>query len=113
MPTRPPVHPAPGSPHARERTRWTTKPRRIYGRKQHRSRRERLLAEEPNCRPCAQAGRIVAAVIRDHIVALEDAYGYRMVARHGTIDHAVATELILDYARLATDHPLDDPVGSN
>jgi AcrR family transcriptional regulator len=44
------------------------------------------------------------------IVALEDAYGYRMAARHPTIDHATATELILDYARLATGHPLDFPV---
>jgi AcrR family transcriptional regulator len=44
-----------------------------------------------------------------NIVALEDAYGYRMAARHATIDHAVATELILEYARLATDHPLDIP----
>lgn len=44
-----------------------------------------------------------------NIVALEDAYGYRMVAQHATIDHAVATQLILDYARLATGHPLDDP----
>ncbi|GEP39629.1 TetR family transcriptional regulator [Nocardioides psychrotolerans] len=48
-----------------------------------------------------------------NIVALEDAYGYRMVARHSTIDHAAATQLILDYARLATGHLLDqpDPVG--
>lgn len=45
-----------------------------------------------------------------NIVALEDAYGYRMVAGHASIDHAVATELILDYARLATSHPLDRPV---
>jgi hypothetical protein len=44
-----------------------------------------------------------------NIVALEDAYGYRMAARHPIIDHAVATELILDYARLATSHPLDTP----
>lgn len=44
-----------------------------------------------------------------NIVALEDAYGYRMVARHSTIDHAAATQLILDYARLATGHPLDQP----
>lgn len=44
-----------------------------------------------------------------NIVALEDAYGYRMVARHSTIDHTVATELILDYARQATGHPLDSP----
>jgi AcrR family transcriptional regulator len=42
-----------------------------------------------------------------NIVALEDAYGYRMAARHASIDHAAATELILSYARLATDHPLD------
>lgn len=45
-----------------------------------------------------------------NIVALEDAYGYRMVARHSTIDYSVATDLILDYARLATSHPLDTPV---
>ncbi|WP_435742054.1 TetR/AcrR family transcriptional regulator [Nocardioides sp. SYSU DS0663] len=44
-----------------------------------------------------------------NIVALEDAYGYRMVARHATIDQATATALILDYARLATGHPLDQP----
>jgi AcrR family transcriptional regulator len=44
-----------------------------------------------------------------NIVALEDAYGYRMVARHPTITLEVATELILDYARLATSHPLDTP----
>lgn len=44
-----------------------------------------------------------------NIVALEDAYGYRIAARHPTIDRAVATELILDYARLATSHPLDTP----
>ena len=44
-----------------------------------------------------------------NIVALEDAYGYRMAARHATIDHAAATELILAYARLATGHPLDAP----
>jgi len=47
--------------------------------------------------------------IARNIVALEDAYGYRMVAHHPTIDQAVATRLILDYARLATGHPLDAP----
>ncbi|MCV7254782.1 TetR family transcriptional regulator [Mycolicibacterium fluoranthenivorans] len=41
-----------------------------------------------------------------NIVALEDAYGYRMVARHPSIDAVAATELILDYARVATGHPL-------
>jgi AcrR family transcriptional regulator len=44
-----------------------------------------------------------------NIVALEDAYGYRMVAHHPTIDQGVAVRLILDYARLATGHPLDQP----
>ena len=41
-----------------------------------------------------------------NIVALEDAYGYRLVARHATLDVSAATELILDYVRLATDHEL-------
>ena len=33
-----------------------------------------------------------------------------MMARHSAIDHRVACELILDYARLATGHalPIDD-----
>ena len=43
-----------------------------------------------------------------NIVALEDAYGYRMAARHAAIDHAVSNELILSYARLAVGHPLPD-----
>lgn len=41
-----------------------------------------------------------------NIVALEDAYGYRMAAHHPVIDRAVATELILEYARQAVTHPL-------
>lgn len=41
------------------------------------------------------------------IVALEDAYGYRIVARHPTLDYATAVTLVLDYARLATGHPLE------
>jgi AcrR family transcriptional regulator len=45
-------------------------------------------------------------VIGRNLVALEDAYGYRMMAGHPTITRAVATELILDYARLATGHAL-------
>ncbi|HET6561906.1 MAG TPA: TetR/AcrR family transcriptional regulator [Marmoricola sp.] len=56
----------------------------------------------------------LSETIGRNIVALEDAYGYRMAARHPTIDRAVATELILDYARVATDHPLptDRPLPS-
>jgi len=45
-------------------------------------------------------------VVARTLVALEDAYGYRIMARHPSIDHGVAVELILTYARLATDHPL-------
>ena len=40
--------------------------------------------------------------IARNIVALEDAYGYRINARHPTITTAVACGLILDYARVAT-----------
>ncbi len=41
-----------------------------------------------------------------NLVALEDAYGYRIMAKHPTLDYLSAVELILDYARLATSHPL-------
>ncbi|OPG04836.1 TetR/AcrR family transcriptional regulator [Microbispora sp. GKU 823] len=44
--------------------------------------------------------------IARNLVALEDAYGYRIIARHHSIDPDKAVELILDYARLATGHPL-------
>lgn len=44
--------------------------------------------------------------IARNLVALEDAYGYRIVARHPTIDHTTAAELILAYARHATGHVL-------
>ena len=44
--------------------------------------------------------------IARNLVALEDAYGYRIMAGHPSLDHDATTELILDYARLATTHPL-------
>lgn len=44
--------------------------------------------------------------IARNLVALEDAYGYRMVAQHPVIDHATAVALIVGYARLATGHAL-------
>jgi AcrR family transcriptional regulator len=44
--------------------------------------------------------------IARNLVALEDAYGYRIVARHPTLDYDAAVSHILDYARLATDNPL-------
>lgn len=47
-----------------------------------------------------------AQTIARNLVALEDAYGYRIMAQHPTIDTEVATQLILDYARMATQHPL-------
>lgn len=47
-----------------------------------------------------------AVVIARNLVALEDAYGYRIIARHPTIDHGAAVRLLADYARLATGHQL-------
>lgn len=44
--------------------------------------------------------------ISRNLVALEDAYGYRIMAGHPTIDYGVAVELILDFARVVTSHPL-------
>ena len=44
--------------------------------------------------------------IARNLVALEDAYGYRIMAKHPTLDYAVTVNLILDYARVATGHPL-------
>ena len=45
-------------------------------------------------------------VIARNLVALEDAYGYRIIAQHPTIDHDAALGLIVSYARLATGHAL-------
>ncbi|MGW9630040.1 TetR/AcrR family transcriptional regulator [Agromyces sp. NPDC055520] len=45
-------------------------------------------------------------VIARNLVALEDAYGYRIIAKHPSLDHAAARELLLAYARLATGHAL-------
>ena len=45
-------------------------------------------------------------VVARNLVALEDAYGYRIIAAHPTIDHDAAHELIVAYARLATGHAL-------
>lgn len=45
-------------------------------------------------------------VIARNLVALEDAYGYRVMAKHPTLDAGAAIKLIVDYARLATGHPL-------
>jgi AcrR family transcriptional regulator len=47
-----------------------------------------------------------AITIARNLVALEDAYGYRIMAGHPTLDHDASAELILGYARLATHHPL-------
>ena len=47
-----------------------------------------------------------ALAISRNLVALEDAYGYRIMAGHPTLDHDACAELILNYARLSTNHPL-------
>jgi AcrR family transcriptional regulator len=45
--------------------------------------------------------------IARNLVALEDAYGYRIMAGHPTLDQDACADLILNYARLSTNHPLD------
>ncbi|GIE94168.1 TetR/AcrR family transcriptional regulator [Paractinoplanes rishiriensis] len=50
-----------------------------------------------------------ALTIARNLVALEDAYGCRIVTRHPTIGVAEAVELILSYARGFTGHRLDRP----
>lgn len=47
--------------------------------------------------------------IARNLVALEDAYGYRIMAKHPSLDYQTAVELILDYARLATASVLPMP----
>lgn len=44
--------------------------------------------------------------IARNLVALEDAYGYRIMARHPALDREAAAGLILGYARVATGHRL-------
>jgi AcrR family transcriptional regulator len=44
-----------------------------------------------------------------NLVALEDAYGYRIVARHPAVHAGEAAELILSYARQVTGNPLRTP----
>jgi 5-methylcytosine-specific restriction enzyme A len=38
--------------------------------------RQRILAQEPLCRPCNEAGRVTVATEIDHIVPLENGGGY-------------------------------------
>ncbi|MEV7006094.1 TetR family transcriptional regulator [Streptosporangium sp. NPDC051022] len=45
-------------------------------------------------------------VIARNLVSLEDAYGYRITARHPVIGPDEAVELILGYARTVTNNPL-------
>jgi len=47
-----------------------------------------------------------SVTIARNLVALEDAYGYRIMARHPSLDYLACTDLILEYARQATAHPL-------
>lgn len=47
-----------------------------------------------------------ALTVARNLVALEDAYGYRIIARHPSIDSETAAALIADYARIATGHEL-------
>ena len=47
-----------------------------------------------------------ALTIARNLVALEDAYGYRIMADHPVLDYAESLNMILDYARTSTSHPL-------
>ena len=47
-----------------------------------------------------------ALTIARTLVALEDAYGYRIMAGHPMLDRDACTDLILDYARLVTNNAL-------
>jgi AcrR family transcriptional regulator len=49
-----------------------------------------------------------ARTIARNLVSLEDAYGYRIIAGHPSIDNPAAAELILAYARVATGNPLTE-----
>ncbi|RCG30790.1 TetR family transcriptional regulator [Sphaerisporangium album] len=51
-----------------------------------------------------------SVVIARNLVALEDAYGYRITARHPVIGPDQAAELILSYARTVTGNMLEAPV---
>jgi AcrR family transcriptional regulator len=53
-----------------------------------------------------------ANTIARNLVALEDAYGYRIMACHPTLDYEEACELILDYARSMTKNSLRTLKGS-
>lgn len=44
--------------------------------------------------------------IARNLVALEDAYGYRIMAGHPVLNPSTSAVLILDYARMATGHSL-------
>jgi hypothetical protein len=47
-----------------------------------------------------------ATTVARNLVALEDAYGYRIMANHPVIGPAAAIELVLGYARIMTGYPL-------
>jgi len=54
-----------------------------------------------------------ALAVARNLVALEDAYGYRIMAGHPALDYEAAVGQILGYARLATGHPLPHDTSSH
>jgi AcrR family transcriptional regulator len=68
-----------------------------------------VILEAGAARGCFRLAAGTLTIARN-LVALEDAYGYRMVAGHPTINREAAFELILSYARQATGSSLEtDP----
>lgn len=64
-----------------------------------------VLLEQGRARGDFASGPTTLSIARN-LVALEDAYGYRIVAGHSSIDTNAAIDLVLDYARIATGHAL-------
>ncbi len=64
-----------------------------------------VVLEQGRARGIFAAHGSTLAIARN-VVALEDAYGYRIVAGHGAIDSDAAIELVLEYARTVTGHEL-------
>ena len=82
MPSKPPVHQAPGQPGAQERRRRFDQERgsaaaRGYDRTWQRLRLQ-VLAEEPLCRFCLAAGRLTEAREVDHVVPIARAPELRL-----------------------------------
>jgi len=84
MPLKPPSL-RPARPRQSNWTKRKSRQERGYGR-EHDAMRRQVLAEEPLCRLCLEAGRVTPTTIADHIVPLADGgasdrYNYQGLCR--------------------------------